>query len=299
MGKKYKFFLIGFVAVVAALVLLVVKNKDSIALLSPEGKIAGQQTDLLLFASALSLIVIIPVFILAFFILGKYHEKNSSAKYDPNWDSSHKLEILWWGIPIILMVILAVVTWKSSHDLDPYKEIQSNKSPVTIQVVALEWKWLFIYPEQKIATVNHITVPEDRPINFKITADAPMNSFWIPKLGGQVYAMAGMETKLHLMADQKGTYQGVAANLSGEGHAGMKFTVNSVSEGDFATWINSTRQNQETLNKDNYIKLAEKSKDVPKKSYSNVDPNLYGSILYQYMHHGNENKDDDKQKGHH
>lgn len=294
MGKKYLFFVISFVAIATALVTLIFLKRDNIALLSPEGKIAGHQYDLLLFAVGLSLIVIIPVFTLAFYILWKYHEKNKKSHYAPKWDNDHKLELLWWGIPIILVLILAVVTWKSSHDLDPYKAIQSSKEPVTIQVVALEWKWLFIYPEQKIATVNHITIPENTPINFRITSDAPMNSFWIPKLGGQVYAMSGMETKLHLMADKPGTYQGVAANLSGEGHAGMKFSVNSVSEGDFGTWINTVRQSQDFLNNDTYAALAKKSKNNPKAYYSQVQSTLYNDILTKYMQKQSDNEDNHK-----
>lgn len=296
MGKRYLLFVISFVAIVATFVTIVFNNRGSIALLSPEGKIAGHQFDLLMFAIGLSLIVIIPVFILAFYILWKYHEKNKKSHYTPKWDNDHKLEFVWWGIPILLVSILAVVTFKSSHDLDPYKAIQSSKEPVTIQVVALEWKWLFIYPEQRIATVNHITIPENRPINFKITADAPMNSFWIPKLGGQVYAMSGMETKLHLMANKVGAYQGVAANLSGEGHAGMKFTVNSVSEGDFGTWINTTRQSPDFLTTNTYAELAKKSKNNPEASYSQVQPSLYNDILTKYMPNKPEN--DKGHKGH-
>lgn len=295
MGKKYLLFVISLIAIAIGLVVLIFLNRDGIALLSPEGKIAGHQRDLLLFAVGLSLIVIVPVFTLIFYIAWKYNENNKKVQYTPLWDHNHRLEILWWGVPVILVLILAIVTWKSSHDLDPYKAIQSNKKPVTIQVVALEWKWLFIYPEQRIATVNHITIPENTPINFKITADAPMNSFWIPKLGGQVYAMSGMETKLHLMADQTGTYRGVAANLSGEGHAGMKFTVNSVSEGDFGTWVNTTRQSPDFLNNDTYATLAKKSKDNPKASYSQVQPTLYNDILTKYMH---KTENDDKQNNH-
>lgn len=294
MGKKYLLFVVSFVVATTALITTLILNRGSIALLNPEGKIAGHQYDLLMFAVGLSLIVIIPVFILAFYVLWKYNENNKKVQYTPLWDHNHRLELLWWGVPIVLVVILAVITFKSSHDLDPYKAIQSNKEPVTIQVIALEWKWLFIYPEQKIATVNHITIPENRPINFRITADAPMNSFWIPKLGGQVYAMSGMETKLHLMADKPGTYKGVAANLSGEGHAGMKFTVDSVSDGDFGTWINTVRQSPDFLDTKTYEELAKKSKNNPKAYYSQVQPTLYNDILNKYMPAKSEQEDNHK-----
>jgi cytochrome o ubiquinol oxidase subunit 2 len=283
MGKKYLLLIVSFVTIVAILVVLLFNHHGSIAVLSPEGKIAGHQRDLLVFATGLSLLVIIPVFTLAFYIAWKYHEDNKKSKYQPKWDHNHSLEFVWWTIPIILIIILAIVTWKSSHDLDPYKPIESHKKPLTVQVVALEWKWLFIYPEQNIATVNYLEIPEKTPINFQITADAPMNSFWIPKLGGQVYAMAGMQTKLHLMADKTGTYNGASANLSGEGFSGMKFIVKSSTEGDFGTWVNNARHSKETLSKDAYTTLAKPSKNNAKQYYSSVDPALYDTVMKKYM----------------
>ncbi len=294
MGKKYFLLVAGFVTVVAVVFALIITNVDSIAVLSPEGKIAEHQRDLLVFAVSLSLLVVIPVFTLIFYIAWKYRAGNKKARYEPKWDHDHKLEFIWWGLPILLILILSVVTWKSSHDLDPYKPLASNKKPITIEVVALEWKWLFIYPEQNIATVNYVEFPANRPVNFKITADAPMNSFWIPKLGGQVYAMAGMQTKLHLMANNTGTFNGASSNLSGEGFAGMKFKAHATTEGDFGTWVNTVRQSTKTLNQTTYSQLAKQSENNPKTYYSQAQPGLYDTIIMKYMM-----PSDTKQQGEH
>ena len=161
------------------------------------------------------------------------------AKHAPDWEHNYIAEYCWWGVPIVIIVILAVTTWKSSHDLNPFKPIESEKKPLAIQVVALHWKWLFIYPEQGIATVNFVQFPEKTPINFEITSDAPMNSFWIPQLGGQIYAMPAMRSKLHLIANEIGSFRGVSANISGKGFAGMTFTAKSSSEEDFDAWVQS------------------------------------------------------------
>lgn len=283
MGRKYKLFILAILAVAAVLLVLLFMNRSNFAVLNPEGTIASQQRDLLVFASALSLIVIVPVFFLIFFIAWKYRDSNTKAKYSPNWDHDHKLEFIWWAIPIVLIVILAIVTWVSSHNLDPYKPLASNKKPVTIQVVALEWKWLFIYPEQKIATVNYVEFPEKTPVNFQITADAPMNSFWIPKLGGQVYAMAGMQTKLHLMADREGVYDGSSSNISGEGFAGMRFKARSSSQANFERWVENVQHSPNKLSTSEYKKLAKQSKNHPQTLYASFESGLYDTVMMKYM----------------
>lgn len=260
-----------------------------IALLSPAGTIASQQRDLMNIAGILSLIIIVPVFILTFYMAWKYRAGNHKAKHSPDLDHNTWLEALWWGIPCIIIVILAVITWRSTHALDPYRQLESSKKPVTIQVVALEWKWLFIYPEQKIATVNYVKFPEKTPVNFQITADAPMNSFWIPKLGGQVYAMSGMTTKLHLMADGVGTYRGASANLSGKGFANMRFTAVSTSEKDFNSWVSTNQKGHSLLNFGRYENLAKPSENNPVTYYLlpqgelQADTSLYDTIIGKYM----------------
>jgi len=182
-----------------------------------------------------------------------------------------------------IILILAVLTWNSSHDLDPFKPIVSDKPPITIQVVALQWKWLFIYPQQNIASVNIIQFPNQTPINFEVTADAPMNSFWIPQLGGQIYAMPGMSTQLHLMADTEGTYRGSSANISGKGFAGMNFSAKSTSQADFDQWVALVHQTRNNLSLAKYNNLAKPSQNNPLSYYSSSQSGLYDRVVMKYM----------------
>ncbi len=259
--------------------------------LQPQGLIASQEKQLLVFATLLSLVVVLPVFVMTFGIVWKYRAGNKNATYMPDWDHSHLFETLWWGIPCVIIIILGVVTWKSSHDLDPFRPLNSTVKPLKIQVVALQWKWLFIYPEQRIATVNYIQFPEKTPIDFEITADAPMNSFWIPALGGQIYAMSGMSTQVHLMADKAGSYRGSSANISGKGFAGMKFVAESASAPRFAEWVKSVKQKNNALDSTAYGNLAAPSEDQPITHYSSAQADLYDTILMKYMGHMSSNMD--------
>ena len=208
MMNKSKFIAIGLLILGAIAGVALLLHGHTIDVLVPKGTIAKKELDLLVTATLLMLIVVIPVFVLTFTIAWKYRASNTKAKYTPDWDHNRAIETVWWAIPFVLILILSVITWQSSHELDPFKPLASSKQPITIQVVALQWKWLFIYPEQHIATVNYVQFPVDTPVNFVITSDAPMNSFWIPQLGGQIYAMAGMSTQLHLMATDPGSYNG-------------------------------------------------------------------------------------------
>lgn len=282
-NKKYRLIisavlLIGLIAICATFF-----ATADIDVLQPKGTIANQQRDLLVIATLLMLIVVIPVYILTFAIAWKYRASNTKAKYSPNLTGNRKAEAVWWGIPMAIIAILAVITWQTSHSLDPFKSLSSEKQPIKIQVVALQWKWLFIYPEHDIATVNHVEFPEKTPINFVITSDAPMNSFWIPSLGGQVYAMAGMSTKLHLMADTTGTYKGSSANISGEGFSDMRFTARSSTSTGFENWVQKTKQSNDKLSVDEYEKLSQKSRNNKVKYYSSVDNGLYDTIIMKYM----------------
>lgn len=285
MGKKYKLIGPVVISVIVAAAIWYVSTHN-VQVLNPQGTIAEKQRSLIVFTTLLSLLVVIPVFALTFGIAWKYRASNTKAEYKPDLDGNKKLEALWWGIPIALIMVLAVVAWRTSHELDPFRPMDSAKKPLTIQVVALEWKWLFIYPEQNIATVNYIEVPTNTPINFEITADAPMNSFWIPQLGGQIYAMAGMQTELHLMAENPGDYTGSSANLSGEGFAGMKFMVHATSDQDFQAWTHDVKGTPEHLGHDAYDELAKPSKDVPKAYYASRAEDLYDSIMMKYMEPG-------------
>ena len=181
-------------------------------------------------------------------------------------------------------MIVSILTFVKTHELDPYKPIASDKKPMTIQVVALQWKWLFIYPEEKIATVNFVQFPKDTPLHFEITADAPMNSFWIPHLGGQIYAMPKMKTQLNLIANALGDFRGSSANLSGEGFAGMHFIARSSSEEDYTKWIESAKNSSNALSLDEYKKLASPSKDNPPEIFQLKEEKLFDLIIMKYMH---------------
>jgi cytochrome o ubiquinol oxidase subunit 2 len=227
----------------------------------------------------------VPVFALTFYIAWKYRASNKKARYTPDWDHHTGIEALWWAIPLALITILSVITYKTSHELDPFRPIASDKKPLTVQVVALQWKWLFIYPEQNIASVNFVQFPEDRPVNFQITSDAPMNSFWIPQLGGQMYAMSGMNTKLHLIADEPGTFRGSSANISGEGFSDMVFSAKATSEAEFDEWVREVKEDTDYLDMSAYGELAEP--DIPKEVlyYGSVERSLYDKVVDSYMPH--------------
>lgn len=255
---------------------------ETIAVLNPKGEIGIKQKDLLLLATGLMLIVVIPVFAMTFWFIWKYREKKNPKDYHPEWDYNLLAESIWWGFPLIIILILSVFTWKSSHELDPFKPLQSEEEPLTVQVVALQWKWLFIYPSEGIATLNFLKIPEKRPINFELTSDAPMNSFWIPQLGGQIYAMPGMRSKLHLIANQTGTFRGCSAHLSGEGFSGMTFMTEAVSEDDFEAWVCSVKRSSYPLDQDTYEPLIEPSKNNPVELYRLTDEELFNQIIHKY-----------------
>lgn len=253
-----------------------------IDVLEPKGWVAGQERDLIVTATLLMLIVVIPVFILTAFIAWKYRAKNSSAKYHPEWDSNKFLEAGWWIVPGLIILVLSVMTWNSSHKLDPFKPLQSTAPPIKIQAVALQWKWLFIYPQQNIASVNEVQFPLQTPVSFEITADAPMNSFWIPRLGGQVYAMSGMKTNLHLIADQAGSFRGSSANISGHGFAGMNFTAVASPPADFEQWVQNARHSSNQLNYAKYDILARPSENNQHAYFSAVQTGLFDAVINKF-----------------
>lgn len=254
-----------------------------IPILEPKGLIAHEQRNLLIIAVILSLFVIVPVYIMTIFIAWKYRARNKKARHTPDWETHVGVEAFMWGIPCAIILILSVITWRTSHSLDPFRAIESNKKPLTIQVVALQYKWLFIYPEQKIATVNYFQMPEDQPVTFEITSDAPMNSFWIPQLGGQIYAMSGMTTKLHLQADDVGRYRGASANISGAGFASMRFTAEAVTSNDFEQWVASVKKSPKVLDQAAYDTLAKPSEEHHKILYTLAKADLHRTIVMKYM----------------
>lgn len=217
--RKYNKSL-GWMSLIAGTVLL--SGCDS-ALLDPKGQIGLEQRSLILTAFGLMMIVVIPAVLMAVGFAWKYRASNKDAKYSPNWSHSNKVEAVVWTVPILIILFLAVLTWKTTHALEPSKPLVHDEKPITIEVVSMDWKWFFIYPEQGIATVNEIAFPANVPVHFKVTSNSVMNSFFIPRLGSQIYAMAGMQTQLHLIADEAGTYDGISASYSGPGFSGMKF----------------------------------------------------------------------------
>ena len=255
----------------------------NMTVLDPKGQVGVDEKNLIITSTLLMLIVVIPVIVLTLYFAWKYRESNTSATYTPNWSYSHRIEAVVWGIPCAIILVLGIITWKTTHDLDPYRPLDSKVKPVTIEVVALDWKWLFIYPDQHIATVNEIAFPTDVPVNFKITSDSVMNAFFIPALGTQIYAMAGMQTQVNLIANQPGVYDGLSANFSGAGFPDMKFQAHAGSKADFDAWVAKVQASTNKLGLDNYNQLAKPSEKDPVKYFSGVEPVLYAAILDKYM----------------
>ncbi|WP_025139294.1 ubiquinol oxidase subunit II [Achromobacter sp. DH1f] len=252
-------------------------------ILSPKGDIGMQERTLLFTATGLMLLVVIPVLFMIVSFAWKYRASNTKADYQPKWAHSTAIEIVVWTVPCIIVAILAVITWRSTHALDPYKPLVSEHKPVTIEVVSLDWKWLFIYPEYDIATVNEIAFPVDVPVNFRITSASVMNSFFIPQLGSQIYSMAGMETKLHLNAREPGTYAGISANYSGAGFSGMRFKAIATSQEGFDNWVKEAKASATTLTPEAYQELTKRSERNPVVKYASVPPSMFEFILGSTM----------------
>ncbi len=280
--KKYKIALIILLSIGALFWCAMLLKGVNVAVMNPKGLIASKQRDLIITATLLMLIVVIPVFLLTIFISWKYRSGNKDAKYTPDWDHSSKAEMVWWGFPLVIILTLSVITWKWTHDLDPFKPIESNAKTMTVQVIALRWKWLFIYPEQGIASVNFVQFPEQVPIKFEITSDAPMNSFWIPQLGGQIYAMPGMMSQINLIADERGVFSGSSANLSGKGFAGMRFVAKASSQAEFDQWVVSVQGSSQSLNREEYKRLAQPSEYDQPAFYLLQDDGLFNWSIMKY-----------------
>ena len=254
-----------------------------IAILFPKGLIAIQERNLLLLIQALMLIFIIPIYLFTFIFSWWYRAENKRSKYDPHLVDHKVAEIIWWGLPLVMTLIVAIITWIKTHELDPYKPLQSDKKPLTIEVVALQWRWLFIYPEEQIASLNAVHFPKDRPIHFRITADAPMNSFWIPDLSGQIYAMPGMETQLNLIANEEGEFRGSSANISGEGFASMTFVTHATSEEEHEKWVQSVKESSKELNWETYQQIAKPTINREVELFQLKDPKLFHEIIMKFM----------------
>jgi cytochrome o ubiquinol oxidase subunit 2 len=246
--------------------------------LDPKGPVASAERLIMFNSTGIMLAIVIPTMIATLGVAWWFRASNERARYLPNFDYSGRLELLVWSIPIMTILLVGGVAWLSSYDLDPPKAIASAQKPVRVQVVSLDWKWLFIYPAEGIATVNQLTVPVGAPISFELTSSGVMNSFFVPQLGGQIYTMSGMVTRLHLRADHAGTYRGMSANYSGAGFSDMVFNVNAVPAEKFAQWVAETRTSGPVLDAQTYAELAKPSQAVAPFSYRAVAPDLFNGI---------------------
>ncbi len=251
-------------------------------IIDAKGPIAIAERDLMYDAVAVMLIVIIPVFVLAFWFAWHYRASNKKARYDPTWSYSGRLDFVIWSVPVLIVIGLVVLSWNNTHRLDPYRPLASSVAPLQVEAVAQDWKWLFIYPEQKIAVVNELVFPSGTPLSLKITSDTVMNSFFIPTLGSQIFAMAGMETRLHLLADDPGRFVGRNMQYSGSGFADQHFEAIAMSQSDFDAWVAKVGQSPEKLDADTYRALAKPSSGHPVTYYSAVEPELFDKILAKY-----------------
>lgn len=263
--------------------------------LNASGDVAAQQGKLIVIATVMMLLVIVPVIFLTILFAWRYRHSNKDATYSPDWDHSTALELVIWAVPLLIIIALGAVTWIYTHTLDPYAKLRRidaqralpvDANPLVVEVVALDWKWLFIYPEQGIAMVNELAAPVDRQISFKITASSVMNSFFIPSLAGQIYAMPGMETKLHAVMNSPGNYEGFSSNYSGAGYSDMRFRFHGMSHGDFDKWVAEARASGKTLSRDAYVALEKPTYKVPVMRFAKVDPDLYDRILNRCLQPG-------------
>lgn len=265
--------------------------------LNPSGDIAAQQGRLVVISTLLMLLIIVPVIALTLLFAWKYRENNKAAaqEYDPDWDHSTQLELIIWAAPLLIIIALGALTWISTHTLDPYRPlaridgqrpIPEEAKPLVVEVVALDWKWLFIYPEQGIATVNELAAPVDVPIQFRITASSVMNAFYVPALAGMIYAMPGMETKLHAVINEPGVYKGISANYSGAGFSGMHFKFHGLSVADFDAWVKKNQAEGKALDRDTYLALEKPSEREPVRRYASVNEGLYDAIVNRCVEPG-------------
>lgn len=248
--------------------------------LDPQGPIGEDERSLIVEATLLMLLIVVPVIVLVVAFAWRYRASNTRAKYTPDWEHSNAVATVMVLAPVTIVSILAVLAWQTSHRLDPFKSIESDARPVAIDVVALDWKWLFIYPQLRVATVNEIAFPTNVPVDFRITSGSVMNSFFIPQLGSQVYAMGGMQTKLSLVASRAGRYAGLSANYSGGGFSDMKFQAIASDEPSYERWIAKVKAAPQSLSDDVYLALAKPSEKHPVEYFSSVAPDLFDHIVH-------------------
>lgn len=273
--------------VLTLLPLLLILGACHAVVLNPSGDVAAQQGRLVIVSTVLMLLVVLPVMALTALFAWRYRA-SARNRYEPEWDHATHLELVIWAVPLLIIICLGAVTWASTHLLDPFRPIArierghpvpSGARQLQVQVVALDWKWLFIYPQLGIATVNELAVPLDTPLDLQITASSVMNSFYAPALAGQVYAMPGMQTQLHAVLNQAGDYEGFSANYSGAGFSGMRFKLRGLPAQAFKRWVANVKAAGGKLDRAGYLQLVRPSENEPVRRYGAVDPQLYAAVL--------------------
>ena len=263
--------------------------------LRPSGYVAAQQSHVIVMSTLLMLLIIVPVIVLTLVFAWRYRESNTAARYTPEWDHSVQLELLIWAAPLLIIILLGALTWIGTHTLDPYRPltridaarpVPGGTEHLVVEVVALDWKWLFIYPDLGIAVVNELAAPVDTPIRFKITASSVMNSFFIPALAGQIYAMPSMESKLHAVINRPGEYAGFSANYSGAGFSDMRFKLLGMNAADFDRWVQKAKASSAELSRDAYLKLEQPSEREPVRRYRAVALDLFDAVVNRCVEEG-------------
>jgi cytochrome o ubiquinol oxidase subunit 2 len=270
-------------------------HDKNIALFHPKGFMAQEQLRLILFAGMLLLAAAVPTLMLLYFTAWKYRESNTRAIHDNTVFESKSILFTMWTVPVVFAIVLAGFMWPVTHKLEPRKTIAADAKPMTIQVISMRWKWVFLYPEQKIATVNFVQLPVNTPVTFELTGDeAPMSSFWIPNLGGQLYSMTSHVNRVNLMAETAGDYPGSSAEINGAGFSGMKFTARASSTADFNKWVNQVKQSQDALDTTHYAQLLKPSENNPVAYYAAYEPSLYDRVVIKYSasHEGHAGQED-------
>lgn len=247
--------------------------------LDPHGPVGASEKLVLVDSLAIMLIIVVPTILATLAFAWWFRASNTRARYRPDWAFSGILELIVWAIPALVITFLGGIAWFGSHALDPYVPLPSMERPVEVQVVSLDWKWLFIYPDHHVAAVNQLVIPVGRPVHFELTSSGVMNSFFVPQLGSQIYTMASMTSQLSLQADQPGTYPGLSAQFSGEGFSDMHFDVRAVAPDQFAQWIANAEATGPALDQAAYDALAKPSKNVPPATYGNVAPKLFADVV--------------------
>ncbi len=270
---------------IVLLLLSLTACNHQMGILNPKGIIASEERKLFFDALALMLIVVIPVIIMSLVFVYHYQVSHRVKDYKPNWSHNLYLEIIWWTIPCIIILVLAIITWKKSHELDPFQPIPAYKEPpMLIQVIALPWKWLFIYPKQNIATVNYLEIPVNQQVEYWFTTDnVPMSSFFVPQLGSQIYTMTGMRTRLHLVAKNIGVYEGMNTQYNGNGFAGMRFQAHVVDPAEMQRWVTKVKASSNHLTNQTYHQLLNPSFSEPPKFFAGTPDDLFNHVFMLYM----------------